>query len=297
MQTRRAAIGIAAGAIGYGLGGAYRGARATPGPLAGLSDELERIEAESGGRLGVAVRYIGARCFVGHRSDERFPMCSTFKLLAAAAVLKRVEKGEETLDRRVKIAASNIVVNSAVTKDRVGGEGMTMAELCQAAMTFSDNTAGNLILAGLGGPQALTAYARSLGDAVTRLDRIEPDLNEALADDVRDTTSPTAMLKNIEALVLGNALAEQSRQQLTGWLLGNKTGDTRLRAGLPAEWRVGDKTGSGEHGTTNDVGVAWPPGSAPLLVAIYLTGTMANGDQRNRTIASVGRAIAARVSG
>lgn len=297
MQTRRAAIGIAAGAIGYGLGAAYRGARATPGPLAGLSDELERIEAESGGRLGVAVRYIGARCFVGHRSDERFPMCSTFKLLAAAAVLKRVEKGEETLDRRVKIAASDIVVNSAVTKDRVGGEGMTMAELCQAAMTFSDNTAGNLILAGLGGPQALTAYARSLGDAVTRLDRIEPDLNEALADDVRDTTSPTAMLKNIEALVLGNALAEQSRQQLTGWLLGNKTGDTRLRAGLPAEWRVGDKTGSGEHGTTNDVGVAWPPGSAPLLVAIYLTGTMANGDQRNRTIASVGRAIAARVSG
>jgi beta-lactamase class A len=297
MQTRRAAIGIAAGAIGYGIGAAYRGARATPGPLAGLSDELERIEAESGGRLGVAVRYIGARCFVGHRSDERFPMCSTFKLLADAAVLKRVEKGEETLDRRVKIAASDIVVNSAVTKDRVGGEGMTMAELCQAAMTFSDNTAGNLILAGLGGPQALTAYARSLGDAVTRLDRIEPDLNEALADDVRDTTSPTAMLKNIEALVLGNALAEQSRQQLTGWLLGNKTGDTRLRAGLPAEWRVGDKTGSGEHGTTNDVGVAWPPGSAPLLVAIYLTGTMANGDQRNRTIASVGRAIAARVSG
>jgi beta-lactamase class A len=297
MQTRRAAIGIAAGAIGYGIGAAYRGARATPGPLAGLSDELERIEAESGGRLGVAVRYIGARCFVGHRSDERFPMCSTFKLLAAAAVLKRVEKGEETLDRRVKIAASDIVVNSAVTKDRVGGEGMTMAELCQAAMTFSDNTAGNLVLAGLGGPQALTAYARSLGDAVTRLDRIEPDLNEALADDVRDTTSPTAMLKNIEALVLGNALAEQSRQQLTGWLLGNKTGDTRLRAGLPAEWRVGDKTGSGEHGTTNDVGVAWPPGSAPLLVAIYLTGTMANGDQRNRTIASVGRAIAARVSG
>jgi beta-lactamase class A len=297
MQTRRAAIGIAAGAIGYGIGAAYRGARATPGPLAGSSDELERIEAESGGRLGVAVRYIGARCFVGHRSDERFPMCSTFKLLAAAAVLKRVEKGEETLDRRVKIAASDIVVNSAVTKDRVGGEGMTMAELCQAAMTFSDNTAGNLVLAGLGGPQALTAYARSLGDAVTRLDRIEPDLNEALADDVRDTTSPTAMLKNIEALVLGNALAEQSRQQLTGWLLGNKTGDTRLRAGLPAEWRVGDKTGSGEHGTTNDVGVAWPPGSAPLLVAIYLTGTMANGDQRNRTIASVGRAIAARVSG
>jgi len=142
MQTRRAAIGIAAGAIGYDLGAACRGARVTPGPLAGLSDELERIEAESGGRLGVAVRYIGARCFVGHRSDERFPMCSTFKLLAAAAVLKRVEKGEETLDRRVKIAPSDIVVNSAVTKDRVGGEGMTMAELCQAAMTFSDNTAG-----------------------------------------------------------------------------------------------------------------------------------------------------------
>jgi beta-lactamase class A len=296
MQSRRqAAIAITAGAIGYGLGICGRRAQAAPAPFEGLEADLAALETESGGRLGVAVLHTGSRGIVGHRADERFPMCSTFKLLASAAVLRGVEQGKETLDRRVKFAASDIVANSAVTKDHAGGEGMTMAELCQAAMTFSDNTAGNLILASLGGTQALTEFAQSLGDPVTRLDRIEPDLNEALPGDLRDTTTPAAMLKNIEALVLGNALSEPSKVLLTGWLVGNKTGDARLRAGLPAGWRVGDKTGSGEHGTTNDVGITWPPQSAPVLIAVYLTGTTATGEQRNRTIASVGRTIAMRL--
>jgi beta-lactamase class A len=298
MRTRRqATIGIAAGAVGYGLAISGRQAQAAPAPLEGLEADLAALETESGGRLGVVVLHSGSRTVVGHRADERFPMCSTFKLLAAAAVLRRVERGEEMLDRRVKFAAADIVVNSAITKDHVGGDGMTMAELCQAAMTWSDNTAGNLILASLGGTQALTAFAQSLGDTATRLDRVEPDLNEALPGDLRDTTTPAAMLKNVDALLLGSALSEPSKAQLTAWLVGNKTGDTRLRAGLPADWRVGDKTGSGERGTTNDVGIAWPPQSAPVLMAIYLTGTTANGEQRNRTIASVGRAIAARVRG
>jgi beta-lactamase class A len=294
MQSRRqAAVALAAGVIGYSFAIARR-AGAAPAALDGLRADFAAIEKDSGGRLGVAVMDTSSRAVVGHRADERFPMCSTFKLLATAAALRRVERGEEKLDRRVIVQASNIVVNSPATKERVGGDGMTMSELCQAAMTLSDNTAGNLILASLGGAPVLNDFARSLGDTQTRLDRIEPYLNEAQPGDLRDTTTPAAMMKNIEALVLGSALAEQSKAQLTGWLIGNRTGNARLRAGLPADWQVGDKTGSGEHGTTNDVAIAWPPQSPPVLIAIYLTETSADGDQRNRTIASVGRAIAAR---
>ena len=162
-------------------------------------------------------------------------------------------------------------------------------------MTVSDNTAGNLLLAALDGPEGLTAYARSLGDTVTRLDRIEPELNEALPGDARDTTSPNAMLADLRTLVLGEALSADSRELLTRWLIGNKTGNTRLRAGLPKGWRVGDKTGSGERGTTNDVGIIWPPGRAGVLVAIYLTGAPQTGEQRNATLAAVGRAVASAV--
>jgi beta-lactamase class A len=160
-------------------------------------------------------------------------------------------------------------------------------------MVVSDNTAGNLILDALGGPAGVTTYARTLGDQVTRLDRIEPELNEALPDDPRDTTTPAAMLANLRTLVLGDALAPPSKQRLTGWLLGNKTGDTRLRAGLPRDWRVGDKTGAGERGTNNDVGVLWPPNRPPLIVAAYLTGTSAPAAQRNATLAAVASAVAA----
>src|SRR5262249_10570222 len=193
------------------------------------------------------------------RADERFPMCSTFKLLAAAAILARVDAGEERLERRVRFGAGEVVVNSPLTKDRFGGEGMSLAGLCAGGATVSGDPPGNLLLAALGGRAGLTAYARSLGDAVTRLDRVEPELNEALPGDPRDTTTPAAMLANLRALVLESALSAASRAQLERWLVGNKTGDTRLRAGLPAGWRVGDKTGSGERGTTNDVGLFWPP--------------------------------------
>jgi beta-lactamase class A len=219
-------------------------------------------------------------------------MCSTFKLLAAAAVLKRVENGQDQLQRRIKFLSSDIVVYSPVTKDHIGGDGMTLAELCAAAVNYSDNTAGNLLLASLGGPQALTAYARSIGDMITRLDRIEPDLNEAVPGDPRDTTSPAAMLQDLRSLLFGNVLSAASKDQLTTWLLGNRTGDARLRAGLPPGWRCGDKTGSGERGSTNDIGVIWPPQSAPVLVTIYLTETTATSEARNATLADVGRAIA-----
>jgi beta-lactamase class A len=257
-----------------------------------LAEQLSQIESGSGGRLGVAILDTGTQRHAEHRATELFPMCSTFKLLAAAAVLKRAENGQDQLQRRVTFQASDIVVYSPVTKEHIGGDGMTLAELCAAALNYSDNTAGNLLLASLGGPQALTAYARSIGDPITRLDRIEPDLNEAVPDDPRDTTTPGAMLENLRTLLFGNALSAAAKDQLTTWLLGNRTGDTRLRAGLPSGWRVGDKTGSGQRGTANDVGVIWPPGRDPVIASIYLTGSSGSDDERNATIAAVGHAIA-----
>ena len=292
LTRRRFAYGACAAIVGCSLAKTPSVARAAGGLSEKLAADLARIERESGGRLGVAVLDTRTEARAGHRADERFPMCSTFKLLAAAAMLARVDVGMERLDVRIRFEARDLVVYSPISKDRVGGEGMSVAELCEAAMIVSDNTAANLLLARLGGPEGLTAFARSLGDAVTRLDRIEPDLNEAAPGDLRDTTSPAAMLSDLQALVLGNALSVSSRDQLARWLVGNKTGDARLRAGLPSDWRVGDKTGSGERGTANDVGIIWPPGRAPVLVSIYLTETSVAAEQRNATHAAVGRAVA-----
>jgi beta-lactamase class A len=257
-----------------------------------LLDTLSAIERNSGGRLGVAVLDTGSGAQTGLRADDRFPMCSTFKMLACGAVLKRVDESKERLDRRIKIEAQDVVPGSSFIKAPVGGEGMTLADICEAAMIYSDNTAGNVILASIGGPAGLTAYARSLGDTMTRLDRNEPTLNEAVPGDPRDTTTPAAMLKNVQSLVLGTALSPASRDQLTKWMVGNKTGDARIRAGLPAGWRCGDKTGAGERGTTNDIGVLWPPGRSPIVVTIYLTETSSDTAKRNATLAAVGRAIA-----
>jgi beta-lactamase class A len=239
--------------------------------------------------LGVALIDTATGQQAGHRMAARFPMCSTFKVLAASAILKRVDEGKEKLERRVVYQKSDLVTYSPTTEKHVGG-GMTLAEICEAAITLSDNTAGNLMLANIGGPAGLTAFARSIGDPVTRLDRIETELNEATPGDPRDTTTPEAMAKNLRALMLGNVLSAGSRHQLTAWLVGNKTGDARLRAGLPG-WRIGDKTGSGEHGTANDVAVLWPPGRAPMVVTVYLTNTSASAERRNAAIAEVGRAI------
>jgi beta-lactamase class A len=253
---------------------------------------LTELEAKNGGRLGVAVLNKASGRRIKRRADERFAMCSTFKFLAAAAVLAKVDRGEERLDRRVVFADSDIVINSPVTQKHVGGEGMTIAELCEAAITVSDNTAGNLLLARIGGPQGLTAYARSLGDETTRLDRIEPNLNEARPDDPRDTTTPAAMLADMERLLLGDALSATSREQLVAWLVANKTGGKRLRAGLPKDWRVGDKTGLGDNGATNDIAVLWPPGRAPMLVAVYFAESPLSLEERSAVLAEVGRIVA-----
>ena len=259
--------------------------------------EVAQIENDSGGRLGVAVLDTHTGLAWAHRGSERFPMCSTFKFLAAALVLARVDQGQEQLTRRIAVQASDIVPHAPATGPRVGGAPMSLAELCDAAITLSDNPAANLLLQSFGGPAALTAYARGLGDAFTRLDRIEPELNEALPGDPRDTTTPEAMLQTLRKIVLGDALSPASRAQITRWLLDNKTGERKLRAQLPAGWRVGDKTGGGAYGTNNDVGVLWPPaGRAPLLVSSYLTQTRADQATRDLALARVGRLAASLVA-
>jgi beta-lactamase class A len=294
MLTRRVVAKLSlASLIGTVAGVSDRGALAGDSGLSRLEPALLKIEAESGGRLGVAVLDAQRDAPAGHRLNERFPMCSTFKALLAAAILKKVDAGKEQLARRIGIEPSDILSYAPVTKQHIGGEGMTVSELCEAAVTWSDNTAANLLLRSIGGPAAVTSYARSLGDEVTRLDRIEPDLNESIQGDVRDTTTPLAMAANFRLLATGSALSDVSRAQLVAWLVGCRTGDAKLRAGLPKSWRVGDKTGSGKNGSSNDVAVVWPDGRQPLIIASYLTETTASDDQRNATHAAVARAVAA----
>jgi len=254
--------------------------------------DFRAVEAAAGGRLGVAVIDTGRGTVAGHRANERFPMCSTFKWLAAAHVLRRVDDGAESLQRRVPIRPADKVEYAPVAEPHIGGE-MTLGELCEAAVTQSDNIAGNLMLASFGGPAGLTRYVRALGDDVTRLDRNEPTLNEGKPGDPRDTTSPAAMAGLLRAHVLGPALSDAGREQLTRWLLDCRTGAQRLKAGLPADWRIGDKTGTGSRGTSNDVGVIWPAGgAAPIVVATFLTGSSASAERRNAAIATVGRLVA-----
>lgn len=285
MTTRRTFI-VSGGALAASslLGAAHAFDRSV------LRTEINRIAAECGGRLGVSIFDTKTQEPFNHNGDDRFPMCSTFKFLAAAAVLKRVDEEKEQLGRLIPVTAGDVVPGSSHIKEPVPG-GLTMAQLCEAAMIYSDNTAGNLILASLGGPQAIGAFARTLGDTMTRLDRNEPTLNESIPGDPRDTTTPNAMLRSMQTLLIGEILSGASKKQLTQWLLNNKTGATRLSAGLPVGWRIGDKTGTGERGSTNDIAIIWPPDRAPVLVAVYLTETSAPAEKRNAVHADIARPI------
>jgi len=289
MLTRREFVVL--GSASFAAGALGLGSALAKSSLDSLAADFARIEKESGGRLGVQVIDTETGAKAGHRADERFPLCSTFKTLAAAAILARVDAGKEKLERHVTYTAKDLVTYSPETEKHVG-RGMTLAAICKAAITLSDNTAGNLMLNAIGGPAGLTAWLRTIGDEVTRLDRMETELNEALPDDPRDTTTPAAMAADLRKLVLGKALSPASREQLKAWLLANTTGDKRLRAHLPRGWRVGDKTGSGERGSTNDAGIIWLPERKPIVVAAYLTGTEAPKETRDAALASVGRVVA-----
>ncbi|WP_175793588.1 PEN family class A beta-lactamase, Bcc-type [Burkholderia ambifaria] len=246
------------------------------------------LEHAAGGRLGVCAIDTASGRRAQHRADERFPFCSTFKAMLGAAVLARSVEQPGLLQQRVTYGPSDLVNYSPVSGKHVG-TGMTVAELCEAAIQYSDNSAANLAMKLIGGPSAVTAYARSIGDDAFRLDRWETELNTALPGDPRDTTTPAAMAASMRVLTLGDALPPAQRAQLVAWLRGNKVGDKRIRAGVPVGSLVADKTGTGDYGTTNDAGVIWLPSRAPIVLAVYYTQARADAKAKDDVIAAAAR--------
>ena len=265
----------------------------TPAFAAPRSKPLAEIEARIGGRLGVYALDTGSGRELAHRADERFAMCSTFKWLLAAAVLARADRRSVALDEPIAYGRADLLEYAPVARENLPQGSMSVGALAQAAVTLSDNTAANLLLARIGGPAALTAFVRASGDDVTRLDRNEPELNRNTPGDPRDTTTPRSMVRLLRTLVLGTALQPESRARLTGWLRDCKTGAERLRAGLPHDWIVGDKTGTGRRGAVGDVAIATPPGRAPILIAAYCSDSRASVATLAAGHAAVGRVIAA----
>ncbi|ARO23170.1 class A beta-lactamase [Rhizobium sp. S9] len=292
--TRRTLIGTALCLPALGLSTLALAANAQE--TAGEGDDniehrLAALEKRTGGRLGVSVLDTQTSISFGYRGSEAFPMCSTFKALAAGFVLARVDKGQESLERRVTYGRDKLVDYSPLSEKHADTDGMTIAELCEAAVTVSDNTAGNLLLESFGGPPALTDWLRSIGDGTTRLDRTEPTLNEGRKEDPRDTTAPDAMLDTLGNLTLGSVLAEPSSERLIAWLVASTTGKERLRAGLPQDWKVGDKTGTGQNGSLGDIAVIWPPDRGPIVAAVYIAEATAPVKDLNPIFAEVGKMI------
>jgi len=265
-------------------------------PLRTFADSPERrfaaIERGIGVKLGVAALDTGTGRTFSHRGAELFPLCSTFKFLLAGCILSRVDAGKEQLSRSILYTDKDLLEYAPVTRGHVKEGALSVGDLCAAAVEVSDNAAANLLLAQVGGPAGVTSFIRSLGDPVTRLDRTEPDLNSALPGDVRDTTSPTAMLNLMKGLLTGRFLLPASRNRLIGWLEKCETGGNRLRAGVPKDWRAGDKTGTGENGAIGDIGIFWPPNRAPILIAAYVIEGSAPRAQREGAIASAARIMA-----
>jgi len=256
-----------------------------------LDKRIAQIEKQC--RIGLVAIDSATGRRIENRPNERFLMCSTFKLLAAAAVLQRVDRGDENLDRYVRYTQKDILAYAPVTKQHLAEGGMKLGALCEAAIEQSDNTAGNLLLQAIGGPPALTKFARSIGDDVTRFDRIEPELNIAKAGEELDTTSPRAMCGDVVRLITTDVLSEKSRNLLQGWLLKNETGEALIRAGVPRDWRVGDKTGRSGQGETNDVAILYVPNGVRIFVALYVDAPSVADDERSKILASVAREIVA----
>ena len=252
---------------------------------------IAMIERDLQGRLGVAILDTANNKSIGYHLTDRFPMCSTFKWLLAADVLQRVDKQKEQLDRKIAYGQVDLLEWAPVTKQHVKEGSMTVEALCSAAVEYSDNTAADLLLQTVGGPQGLTEFFRSLGDSVTRLDRNEPDLNTAIKGDERDTTTPAAMLDDLKSVLLDEKLSALGRQRLEGWLVKNTTGNKRLRAGLPSTWQIGDKTGTGENAARGDLAIARPPNRAPILIVVYTVESPAPDDKINAAFAAIGKLV------
>lgn len=257
-----------------------------------IQQQLAALEKHAGGRLGVALINTADRSYILYRGDERFAMCSTSKVMTAAAVLKQSETHPTILQQKMAIHKRDLTNWNPVTEKAVGST-MTLAELSAAMLQYSDNTAMNKVLEHLGGPGQVTAFARSIGDATFRLDRKEPELNTAIPGDERDTTTPRAMADSLRKLTSGDALSDTQRAQLVTWLKGNTTGGQSIRAGLPAHWVVGDKTGAGDYGTTNDIAIIWPQDRAPLILVTYFTQPAQDAKWRKDVLAAAAKIITA----
>lgn len=259
-------------------------------PAAPETDErFAALEKDLGGRLGVSALDIGNGRSVGYRQHERFAMCSTFKAIAAAAILARNSEEPGFLQKHIRYSKDDLVPYSPVTEQHLR-DGMTLEQLCAATVIHSDNGAGNLILRQIGGPEGLTRFARKIGDTMFRLDRWEPDLNTAYAGDPRDTTTPGAMTSTLNALLVGKALPVRERALLNRWMLDCATGAARIRSGVPAGWKVADKTGTGGYGSANDIGVIWRDG-APIVLSIYTVQHAKDSEARSDIVAAATRLV------
>lgn len=293
-QNSRRGILLGAAALVCGIGTATQTVAqpAKPRNATGAAARISALERREGGRLGVVALDTATGRHLQYRGDERFALCSTFKFLAAAAILQRVDRGTERLDRRIEYGASDLLEYAPVSKQHVREGAMALADVCCAAVEWSDNTAANLLLKILGGPQGLTGFIRTLGDNVTQLDRIEPALNVVGAGELHDTTTAAAMAGLLSVVLLGQLLSPDSRARLEGWMLQAQTGEHRLPAGLPPGWRIAHKTGTGAE-QTNDVGVVWPPNRAPIIVASFYSRGGTKQEQREGVLRDVGRVVAA----
>ena len=269
-----------------------------PRALALAADPLGAILAETGGRLGLAAIDTGTGQRLMLDAGARYPMCSTFKWILAAAVLQRVDRGELDLAKMVRFSEADLLDYAPVVKANLAAGALSVEQLCTAAVELSDNSAANLLLPQVGGPQGVTRFIRAGGDQVTRLDRYEPELNIFKPDDPRDTTLPYAMALLMQRVLTDDVLTEESRDKLIAWMVASTTGTKRLRAGLPGDWRVGDKTGTSGAGQFNDVAIAFPPGRKPILIAAYLdapaTLDAAKGDAALAKVGALVGAIFAR---
>ena len=255
-----------------------------------IQASIQKIEQALGGRVGVSWYDENSSRQWHYRGDEAFPLTSTFKAFACAALLARVDAKQEDLQRQVAIQKQELITYSPVT-EKFTGKTLSTADLCAAAVTLSDNTAGNLVLESIGGPAGFTRFMQALGDQKTVLSRWEPDLNEATPGDTRDTTSPNAAVQSLRTLVSGDALSQDSRQTLIGWLRDDQVADQLIRSYLPESWIIGDKTGAGGYGSRAIIAVIWPPQKKPIYLAIYLTQTDASMEKRNQALVDISKLL------
>ncbi|KAB0479732.1 class A beta-lactamase [Vibrio chagasii] len=253
-------------------------------------ESIEQIESRVSARIGVAVYDSATKQTWSYKGDERFPMMSTFKTLACANLLYDAENKGLDLDSKVSIKSEDLIVWSPVTKELVD-KGISLRDACSATMTMSDNTAANIVLGGIDGPNGLTEFLRSIGDSNTRLEHLEPELNHARPDDARDTTTPKSIVMTLNELMYGDTLSQASKSTLKGWMMGNKVSDGMFRSILPSGWNIADRSGAGAYGSRAITAIVWSEHRDPLIISVALTETEFTLQERDKVINEVGQLI------